>query len=101
MKMIMISEFPPEPFNSHVRDGSIGKIMGDIVETLKFESIHFVELDGCRGAIGVCEITDSSEIPGFAEPFFLSFDAQVRFRIAMTPEDLGKAGLDALGAKWG
>jgi len=24
----------------------------------------------------------------------------VRFRIAMTPEDLGNAGLDALGKKW-
>jgi len=100
MKMVMITEFPPEPFNSHVRDGSIGNIVGKIVETLKFESFHFVELDGCRGAVGIFEIEDSSEIPGYAEPFFLSFDAQVRFRIAMTPDDLGNAGLDALGAQW-
>lgn len=101
MKMIMISEFPPEPFNSHVRDGTIGGIVGKIVETLNFESLHFVELDGCRGAIGTFNIENSSEIPTYAEPFFLSFDAQVRFRIAMTPEDLGNAGLDALGAQWG
>ena len=101
MKMIMISEFPPDPFNSHVRDGSIGKIIGNILESLDFESFHFVELDGCRGAVGVFNIADSSEIPTYAEPFFLSFDAEVRFRIAMTPEDLGNAGLDALGAKWG
>lgn len=101
MKMVMITEFPPEPFNSHVRDGSIGEIIGAIVETLQFESLHFVELDGCRGAVGIFNIEDSSEIPTYAEPFFLSFDAQVRFRIAMTPEDLGKAGLDALGATWG
>jgi len=101
MKMVMITEFPPEPFNSHVRDGTIGKIIGTILETLQFESFHFVELDGCRGAVGVFNIEESSEIPGYAEPFFLSFDAQVRFRIAMTPEDLGKAGLGALGATWG
>jgi len=101
MKMIMIAEFPPEPFNSHVRDGSIAKIVGKIVKKLPFESFHFVELDGCRGAVGVFEIEDSSEVPGYAEPFFLSFDAQVRFRIAMTPEDLGNAGLDELGATWG
>jgi hypothetical protein len=101
MKMIMISEFPPEPFNSHVRDGSIGSVIGSMMETLDFESFHFVELDGCRGAVGVFNIEDSSEIPTYAEPFFLKFDAQVRFRIAMTPEDLGKAGLDALGAQWG
>ena len=101
MKMIMITEFPPEPFNSHVRDGSIGKIVAKITESLAFESFHFVELDGCRGAVGVFNIEDSSEIPAYAEPFFLSFDAQVRFRIAMTVEDLGNAGLDALGANWG
>ena len=101
MKMIMMTEFPPEPFNSRVRDGSIGKIIGEITRTLDFESLHFVELDGCRGAVGVCNIQDSSEIPTYAEPFFLSFNAEVRFRIAMTPEDLGKAGLEALGAKWG
>jgi hypothetical protein len=101
MKMIMISEFPPEPFNSQVSDGSIGSVVGSIMETLDFESFHFVELDGCRGAVGVFNIEDSSEIPTYAEPFFLKFDAQVRFRIAMTPEDLGKAGLDALGAQWG
>jgi len=101
MKMIMIAEFPPEPFNSHVRDGSIGNIIGEMMESLGFESFHFVELDGCRGAVGVFNISDSSEIPTYAEPFFLSFDAEVRFRIAMTPADLGNAGLDALGAKWG
>jgi len=100
MKMIMITEFPPEPFNSHVRDGSIGNIVTKITQSLDFESFHFVELDGCRGAVGVFNIEDSSEIPTYAEPFFLCFDAQVRFRIAMTPEDLGNAGLDALGEKW-
>jgi len=100
MKMLMITEFPPEPFNSHVRDGTIKAIVEKITQNLKFESFHFVELDGCRGAVGLFEISESSEIPGYAEPFFLNFDAQVRFRIAMTPEDLGKSGLDKLGAKW-
>jgi hypothetical protein len=101
MKMVMITEFPPEPFNSHVRDGTIAGVIGKIVDTLDFESLHFVELDGCRGAVGIFEIEDSSEIPTYAEPFFLSFDAEVRFRIAMTPADLGNAGLEELGAKWG
>lgn len=45
----MITEFPPEPFNSHVRDGTIGAVVGKIVESLDFESLQFVELD----ALGV------------------------------------------------
>jgi len=35
-----------------------------------------------------------------AEPWFLTFNAHVEFRVAMTPEDLGRANLDALGKKW-
>ena len=42
-----------------------------------------------------------SEIPKFAEPFFLTFNADCEFRIAMTPEDLDRAGLAELGEKWG
>ncbi len=35
-----------------------------------------------------------------AEPWFLTFDAEVEFRIAMTPEELVRANLEALGKKW-
>jgi hypothetical protein len=42
----------------------------------------------------------ASDIPRLAEPWFLSFNAEVEFRIAMTPEDLAHADLDALGKKW-
>jgi hypothetical protein len=35
-----------------------------------------------------------------AEPWFLQFNAEVEYRIAMTPEDLGRADLGALGKKW-
>jgi len=101
MKMVLIAEFPPEPFNSHVRDGSIAGIIGNMVESLDLENFHFVELDGCRGAVAFFHLNHASEIPTYAEPFFLNFNAECRFRIAMTPEDLGNAGLDELGAKWG
>jgi hypothetical protein len=44
---------------------------------------------------------NASQVPTFAEPWFLTFNARVEFKVAMTPEDLGRAGLDALGKKWG
>jgi hypothetical protein len=31
----------------------------------------------------------------------LTFNADTKFRIAMTPDDLARAGLDELGGKWG
>ena len=43
---------------------------------------------------------DPSKIPALAEPWFLTFNADVELRVAMTPEDLARAGLEALGKKW-
>jgi hypothetical protein len=48
----------------------------------------------------VVNVNSPSDVPALAEPFFLTFNAEVEFRIAMTPEDLSRANLDALGKKW-
>ena len=45
-------------------------------------------------------LDDPSKIPALVEPWFLTFNADVEIRVAMTPEDLARAGLDALGKKW-
>jgi hypothetical protein len=101
VRMIMNLTFPVEPFNSLVRDGRIGELMGRLVEALQPESIYFTEEDGHRGATAVIDVADVSQIPVLAEPWFLTLNAECRFRIAMTPDDLQKAGLDALGKAWG
>jgi hypothetical protein len=49
----------------------------------------------------VVDVKDPSDVPRLAEPWFLTFNASVEFRIATTPEDLGRAGLEALGKTWG
>jgi hypothetical protein len=100
MKMILTVEFPLEPFNTLVREKKVGPLIGRILAELKPEVAYFGEQDGCRGGIFVVNVTESSQIPMFAEPFFLNFNATCKFRVAMTPEDLGKAGLDAIGDKW-
>ena len=100
MKMLMNVRFPHEPFNSLVREGKIGGIIHRILDDLKPESIYFVEQDGTRGVVAIIDVADSSRIPFFAEPFFLQFNADCEFRIAMSPEDLEKAGLSELGKKW-
>ena len=64
------------------------------------ESIYFAEQDGTRGAVAIIDVDSPSQIPSFSEPFFLNFNADCEFRIAMSPEDLGKAGLEELGKKW-
>jgi hypothetical protein len=100
MRIIMNMKIPHEPFNTLVREGKAGDIIKKIIEELKPESIYFTEQGGTRGAVAIVDINDSSQIPSFSEPFFLNFNADCEFRIAMSPEDLGKAGLDELGKKW-
>ncbi len=100
MRMLLNVRFPHEPFNTLVREGKAGEIIQKIIKELTPQSIYFTEQDGCRGAVAIVEVNDPSQIPFFAEPFFLNFNADCEFRIAMSPEDLGKARLDELGKKW-
>jgi len=100
MRMLLHAKIPHEKFNAAVRDGSIGRKMKKILEETKAEAVYFTNYDGQRGAIMIINIDDSSEVPKFAEPWFLSFNADVEFHIAMTPEELGRAGLEKIGKKW-
>ncbi len=100
MRVLMTISFPVETFNARLRDGTANQLMGRILEDLRPEAIYFSEMDGERGALAAVEIADASRIPALAEPWFLSFNASVKFRIAMLPEDLKRAGLDALAKKW-
>jgi hypothetical protein len=100
MRMILLVQFPIEPFNTLVRSGAIGEKMRRILDATKPEAAYFTERDGHRGAILVVDLESAADVPRLAEPWFLTFDATVEYRIAMTPEDLGAADLDALGKKW-
>jgi hypothetical protein len=100
MRMLMNVRFPHEPFNTLVKEGKAGEILRSILEDLKPEFIYFTEQNGTRGAVAIIEVADPSKIPSFSEPFFLNFNADCEFRIAMSPEELGNAGLDKLGKKW-
>jgi hypothetical protein len=101
MRMLLHVEFPLEPFNTYVREGTAGAKVQKVLEAIKPEAAYFSENNGRRGGTLVVNITDPSQIPALAEPFFLTFNAELRLRVAMTPEDLGRANLDALGKKWG
>jgi hypothetical protein len=91
---------PHEPFNSAVRKGTAGQIIKNILLEIKPEAVYFTEQNGTRGAVIIINVNDPSEIPSFAEPWFLNFNADCEFRIVMTPGDLDRAGLDELGRKW-
>ena len=100
MRMIMNVSIPCEPFNTLVRKGSAGKTIQKILEAIKPEAAYFTEQNGHRGAVLIVDMKDPSAIPSLAEPWFLSFNADCNFRIAMTPEDLARSGLDRIAKSW-
>ena len=100
MKMLVNVVFPIEPFNSMVRNGTVGEIIGRVIDEIKPVSIYFSEQDGNRGAVMVVEVPNAAAIPSIVEPWFLNFEASCKFGIAMTPDDLIRANLSKLAEKW-
>lgn len=100
MRMLLNAIFPHEPFNQYVRDGSVGERVKKILDDLRPEAIYFTEQHGMRSAIMFVDVDQPSRIPALAEPWFLTFGADVELRVVMSPEELGNAGLEALGKKW-
>jgi hypothetical protein len=101
MRMLMTVKMPHAEFNAAVKAGTASQKIGQIMEALKPEAVYFTSIDGRRTALLVVDLTAPSQIPALAEPWFLTFNADVDFRPVMTPDDLKQAGLDALGSQWG
>ena len=100
MRLLLNLTFPHEPFNTLVRNGTVGETFGKILEAIKPEAAYFTEQDGKRGAVLIVNVTDPSEIPALAEPWFLNFSADCKFRIVMSAEDLQRSGLEDIGKRW-
>ena len=101
MKMLFNITLPNGPFNAAVKDGTAGAKLDRILKATQPEAIYFTDHEGLRGAVAIVEMSDASKIPALCEPWFLTFEARVETHIAMTPDDLKKSGLDAMGKSWG
>jgi hypothetical protein len=100
MKMLLDVTLPHRTFNAAVRDGTVGAKLNRILEATKPEAVYFTEQNGQRGAVLVVDLADPSKLPALVEPWMLLFEADMKVRPFMTPDDLKQAGLDEIGKKW-
>ena len=90
MRMMLKFSVPSERGNAAIKDGSLGKVMESIMSKLKPEAAYFGSMDGKRGGMIFFEMSDPSQIVEAAEPFFMSYDADVELVPVMNADDLRK-----------
>src|SRR5262245_41089124 len=92
MRMMMQITIPVEAGNAAARSGSFGAPFQKIVDALKPEAAYFTAgPSGERGGFIVFDMQDTSQMPAIAEPFFLGYNANVKFFPVMNAADLAKA----------
>ena len=91
MRMMMKVTMPVETGNDAARKGALGTTVQKILAEMKPEAAYFAEDGGQRTGYIFFDMTDSSQLPAVAEPWFLAFNASLTVRPAMTPQDLANA----------
>jgi len=94
MKFIIEVDFPLEPFNTYVRQGTVGEKIGEVLGAIKPEVMYFTDNGVGRGAMMIVDLDSAAQAPHVTEPLMLTFNASVHYRVAMSPEDLQSAGLE-------
>jgi hypothetical protein len=90
MRFLLKISIPVEAGNKAAKDGF--SVIPKILEQQKPEAAYFIAEGGKRTGILVLNMTDSSQLPAIAEPWFLALNASIEVTPAMLPEDLKKAG---------
>ena len=98
MRMMLKAVVDTEAGTEAIRNGSIAKVIGQMMEQLKPEAAYFTASeDGQRACIVVFDMADPSQLPPISEPLFQIGKARVTMAPCMNLEDLQK-GLAELPA---
>jgi hypothetical protein len=84
-----------EKGNKTAKEGTLGQIMGALMEQIKPEAAYFAPHHGRRTAYMFFDLKDPSQIPSIAEPLFDQLDAEFELTPCMNAAEL-KTGLEAV-----
>jgi hypothetical protein len=92
MRFLLKVNIPVESGNAAAKAGKLGATIQLILSELKPEAVYFSDSNGQRAGYIFLDMTDASQIPAIAEPWFLAFNASIEIHPVMIPDDLAKAG---------
>ena len=98
MRVLMKVQIPTAAGNAAIKDGSLPKIVGKALDALKAEAAYFTSDEGMRTALIFFDMTDSSEIPPAAEPFFMGLGANITFSPVMNAQEMQSGVAKAMEA---
>ena len=103
MRMMMTVSMPVEAGNAAIANGTLGSTMQRILGEMKAEAAYFATHGGERTGYIFFDMTDSSQLPAVAEPFFLAFNARIDVQPAMNAQDLAAsaAGMERAAKSYG
>jgi|MudIll2142460700_1097286.scaffolds.fasta_scaffold565189_1 hypothetical protein len=90
MRTILKIKMPVETGNAAIKNGSLQRGIGSLMETLKPEAAYFYPEDGKRTALFVFNMQDAAQMPVILEPLFEGLDAAISLTPVMNFEDLQK-----------
>jgi hypothetical protein len=95
MRMMLKAVMDTASGNAVIQDGSVGQVIGQLVEQLHPEATYFAGEDGQRACFMVFDMTDAARLPAICEPLFQATNARVTVTPCMNLEDLQR-GLSQL-----
>jgi hypothetical protein len=90
MRVMAKISMPVGAANQAIKDRRIAGIMQRTAERWKPEAMYFTTFDGRRTAFVIFDMSDASDMPPFAEPFFKELEADVQMSPVMNGADLEK-----------
>jgi hypothetical protein len=88
MRVMAKISMPVGAANQAIKDHRIAGIMQRAAERWKPEAMYFGSFDGRRTAFVIFDMSDPSDMPPFAEPFFMELEADVEMSPVMNGADL-------------
>lgn len=103
MRMMVTFSFPTDSGNDIVGSGKISQIFEKLMADIKPEAAYMYPVDGQRGGHVIINVTDSSEVAGVGERFWIALKARVTMTPVMNPEDLkkGLSGMSEIVKRFG